>query len=89
MYMCVWLHRFWNNFESGGRIMRVKRGRARIAAEEVEVWEGASPFDGVEKFLSKTLKYAFLATLYQVFLKKIIKILSLPVVFFSTDVTPN
>ena len=82
MYMCVWLHRFWSNFESGGRIMRVKRGRARIAAEEVEVWEGASPFDGVEKFLkSKTLKYAFLATLYQVFLKKI-KILSLPVVFF-------
>ena len=35
------------------------------------MWEGASPSDAVEKYLkSKTLKYAFSATLYQVFLKK-------------------
>ena len=35
--------------------MRVKRGRARIAAKKGEGVGGASPSDGVEKFLkSKT-----------------------------------
>ena len=60
--------------------MRVNRGRAHIAAEKGE---------GVEKFFkSKTLKYAFSATLYQVFLKKI-KIPSLPVVFFPLMLPPT
>ena len=50
--------------------------------------EGASPSDGVEKFLKSKTEICILATLYQVFLKKI-KIPYLPVVFFSADVTPN
>ena len=34
------IHRLWSNFESGGRIMRVKRARGRIVPEEGRVWEG-------------------------------------------------
>ena len=83
----MYSHRVWSNFESGGgRIMRVERGQARIAAEKGEGVGGGIPLRRWGKI--KTLKYAFSATLYQVFLTKI-KIPSLPVVFFSTDVTPN
>ena len=39
----------------GGRIMRVKRVRGRIAREEGRVWEGGSPSYGVEKFLKVRL----------------------------------
>ena len=37
------IHRLWINFESGGRIMRVKRGRAGIAAEKGEGVGGGIP----------------------------------------------
>ena len=77
---------FGATLKVGGGIMRVERGQARIAAEKGECVGGGIPLRRWGKI--KTLKYAFSATLYQVFLTKI-KIPSLPVVFFSTDVTPN
>ena len=53
--------------------MQVKQGRARIAVEE----GGGIPHPCCGKILkSKTLKYAFSATLYQVFLKK--KVITFP-----------
>ena len=72
-----------------GRIMRVKRGRACIAVEEGEGVGGGIPHARCGKILkSKTLKYAFSATLYQVFFKKNKN--SLPsCCLFSTDVTNN
>ena len=69
--------------------MRVKRGRARVTAEEGEGVEGVIPHPRCGKILkSKILKYEFSATLFQVFLKKNKN--SLPYCcLFSTDVTPN
>ena len=66
----------------------MKRGRARIAAEEGEGVGGgiAHPLCG-NILKSKTLKYAFSAPPYQLFLKKNKN--SLPVVFFPLMLPPT
>ena len=48
------IHRLWSNFESGGGcIMRVKRGRARIAAEKGEGVGGGIPLRRCGKIFKK------------------------------------
>ena len=49
------IHRLWSHFESGGgeRIMRVKRGRARIAAEKGEGVGGGIPLRRCRKIFKK------------------------------------
>ena len=64
--MCK-LCRLWSNFESGGGAHNASEVsmRAGIAPEEGKGVGGGSPLRRCGKILkSKTLKYAFLATLY-------------------------